>query len=114
MARGTAFQRTLVGLMAEHNLDGLCHPALRILTPTHADMHQLEKHTALAFPTNTVIASQSLIPSICVPAGFSTEGVPVGMEIVAPPHHEPELIRLGYACEQLLKRRRPSEFVPAL
>ena len=38
----------------------------------------------------------------------------LGMEIVAPPHHEPELIRLGYACEQLLKRRRPSEFVPAL
>ena len=100
--------------MAEHDLDGICYPALRILTPTHEDMHEKGKWTALTFPTNTVIASQSLLPSICVPAGFSDASIPVGMEIIGPPQHEPDLIRLGHAFEQLTQWRRPSELVPAL
>ena len=54
----------------------------------------------LGFPTNTLIASQAWMPSICVPAGFTDSGFPVGMEIVVYPYHEPDLFRLGYAFEQ--------------
>jgi amidase len=109
VVRGSEFQRMIVGLMAEHDLDAICHPALQIQSPTHAEL-QSGKWPALEYPTNTIIASQALIPSICVPAGFSESGLPIGLEIIAPPHHEPMLLRLGYAFEQLTKWRRKPEF----
>ena len=109
VVRGADFQRLLVGMMAEHDLDGICHPALQILSPTHAEL-QAGKWPAMEYPTNTIIASQALIPSICVPAGFSDSGLPIGLEIIAPPHQEPTLLRLGYAFEQLTKWRRKPDF----
>ncbi|MEM8740811.1 MAG: amidase family protein [Pseudomonadota bacterium] len=98
----------LVGFMAEHKLDGICHPSLQIQSPTHEELAS-GMWPALSYPTNTIIASQSLIPAISVPAGFTEMGLPVGLEIIAPPHHEPELLGLGYAFEQLTKWRRKPE-----
>lgn len=67
----------------------------------------------LSFPTNTLIASQTWMPSICLPAGFSEEGLPVGMELVVLPYHEPELFRLGYAFEQATHYRRVPSYKEA-
>jgi amidase len=107
------FQCTIVGLMAEHRLDCICFPACQVLTPTHEELRG-GRWTVLTFPTNTVIAAQSWIPSICVPAGFTPSGVPVGMEMIGPPYHEPDLLRLGFAFEQTTQRRRPPASVPPL
>ena len=103
------FQQNLQGLMAKQNLDGICYPACKILTPKHADLRD-EKWTVLSFPTNTTIASQSLLPSICVPAGFSKEGVPVGLEIISYQFQEHNLLKVGSALERCLKLRRPPHF----
>jgi hypothetical protein len=65
------------------------------------------KRTVLGFPTNTLIAAQTWMPSICLPAGFTPDGLPVGLEIVVPPYHEPDLFRLGYAFERATGYRRP-------
>ena len=70
--------------------------------------------TALTFPTNTLIAAQTWMPSICVPAGFPPAGIPVGIEIVVLPYHEPDLFRLGYAFEQATHHRRPPAAAPPL
>jgi Asp-tRNA(Asn)/Glu-tRNA(Gln) amidotransferase A subunit family amidase len=113
LARIYEFQRLLVGLIAREGLDGICYPCCRVLSPTHEDLRS-GRWTVLTYPTNTVIASQSLLPSICLPAGFSESGVPIGMELIAPPYHEPELIRLGYRFEQLTRWRRPPESTPPL
>ena len=59
--------------------------------------HHLRRHP------NTVIASHTWMPSICLPAGFSEEGLPVGLELVVLPYHEPDLFRLGYAFEKATK-----------
>jgi Asp-tRNA(Asn)/Glu-tRNA(Gln) amidotransferase A subunit family amidase len=68
----------------------------------------------LAFPTNTLIAAQTWLPSICLPAGFTASAVPVGIEMVVLPYHEPDLFRLGYAFEQATHYRRPPQSTPAL
>lgn len=102
-------QRMIVGFMAEHDSDGICFPSLQIQSPPHEELAS-GKWPALEYPTNTVIASQSLIPAISVPAGFTDMGLPVGIEIIAPPHHEPDLLRLGYSFEQLTNWRRKPEF----
>jgi amidase len=113
LAAREAFQRSVVGLMAEHNLDIICFPACQVLTPTHEELRS-GRWTVLTYPTNTVIASQSWMPSICLPAGFSPAGIPVGMEMIAPPYHEPDLFRFGYAFEQLTHWRRPPASTPPL
>jgi Asp-tRNA(Asn)/Glu-tRNA(Gln) amidotransferase A subunit family amidase len=61
------------------------------------------KTNTLTYPTNTLVASQTWMPSICLPAGFTAEGIPVGLELVVLPHHELDLFLLGYAFEQKTK-----------
>jgi amidase len=48
-------------------------------------------------------------PSISVPAGFTDEGWPVGVQIVAPPKAERRLLEVAHAFEQLTRvgERRP-------
>ena len=48
-------------------------------------------------------------PAISVPAGFTTEGWPVGVQIVAPPKAERRLLEVAHAFEQLTRvgERRP-------
>ena len=53
-------------------------------------------------------------PALTVPAGFTTDGMPVGLEFVARPYAEPMLFRLGYAYEQGTRHRKPPATTPAL
>lgn len=48
-------------------------------------------------------------PSISVPAGFTSEGWPVGIQVVAPPKAERRLLEVAHAFEQLTRvgERRP-------
>lgn len=113
LALGAEFQQILVNLIASHALDSICFPSCQVLSPTHEELRS-GRWTVLSYPTNTTIASQSRLPSICMPAGFSEGGVPVGMEMIAPPYREPDLIRLCYSFEQLTNWRRPPESAPPL
>ena len=39
-------------------------------------------------------------PSLAVPAGFGPHGQPMGMQLIAPVHHEMDCLRLGHAYDQ--------------
>lgn len=99
------FQRLVVNIFGKNQLDALVYPAVQILPPTKKDVRE-GKHEERTFPTNTLIASQTWMPSICVPAGFSEEGLPVGIEFVGLPYHEPDLLRLGSGFEALTEFRQ--------
>jgi amidase len=49
-------------------------------------------------------------PAISVPGGFDADGLPLGLQIVAPPRRELDLLRFAHAVEQAngLTSRRPS------
>jgi amidase len=113
LAARDAFQRAVVGIVAEERLDALCFPSSQVLPPTRAEL-DAGRWTVLGFPTNTLIAAQTWMPSICLPAGFTPDDIPVGLELVVLPYHEPDLFRLGYAFEQVTKHRRPPASTPAL
>jgi hypothetical protein len=85
LAAREGFQRAVVGVMAENRPDTICFPACRILPQTREEFRNV-RWTVMTYPTNTVIATQSWMPSICVPAGFSPAGIPVGMEMIVPPY----------------------------
>lgn len=109
LAARDRFQRLVVGIIARNDLQALVFPSVQVLPPTKKDVRD-GKHKCLTFPTNTLIASQTWMPSISLPAGFSEEGLPVGLELVVLPYHEPDLFRLGYGFEQVTRHRRAPAF----
>ncbi len=40
------------------------------------------------------------LPSLSVPAGFTSTGLPLGVQILGKPFAEPEILQVGYALEQ--------------
>jgi Asp-tRNA(Asn)/Glu-tRNA(Gln) amidotransferase A subunit family amidase len=105
LAARDKFQRIVVKLVGDSKLDALCFPCVQVFPPTKETVRSGKTNT-LTYPTNTLIASQTWMPSICLPAGFTAEGIPVGLELVVLPYHEPDLFWLGYAFEQKTKKRR--------
>jgi amidase len=91
-------------VMAANDLEALIYPSVQVPPPT---MDARKDWTVLTFPTNTLIASQTWMAAMTVPAGFTEAGVPVGLEVAAKPFDEPTMFRLGYAFEQATQHRRP-------
>jgi amidase len=101
-----AFTRETVNVMAGNGLAALIYPSVQVPPPSMAGRKQW---TTLTFPTNTLIASQTWSPAMSVPAGFTSDGLPVGLEIVAAPYDEATVFRLGYAFERATRHRRAPE-----
>jgi len=53
-------------------------------------------------------------PALTVPAGFTTDQLPVGLEFLGRPFTEEMLLGFGYAYEQATHHRRPPPTTPAL
>ena len=63
-------------------------------------------------PTN--FANLSGFPDLIVPAGFTTNGLPIGISFFGPAFSEPKLLGLGYAFEQASRARRLPVNTPIL
>lgn len=100
-----AFRREVLKLFAAADLDFLVFPSVQVLPPTHEDLAS-GRFTCLTFPTNTVLASQAALPAVSVPAGFSADGIPVGLEVVGRPLSEASLLQFIRQAEGLLDARR--------
>ncbi|KIW74471.1 hypothetical protein Z517_12411 [Fonsecaea pedrosoi CBS 271.37] len=101
-------QRTITVALARDNLDALAFPDVQVPAPLLEDVLS-QRWPAAAFPTNTLVSSQSLFPSITVPAGLTEgdSGLPVGLELVGLPYREQKLLELAYGVEQLVQGRKP-------
>ncbi len=53
-------------------------------------------------------------PTITVPMGFTTDGIPAGLAFLGLPYSDAELIKLAYAYEQATQHRKPPAATPAL
>ncbi|HET9417030.1 MAG TPA: amidase family protein [Candidatus Limnocylindria bacterium] len=80
-------------VMAEHNLDA-------VLSPSYA------------FGSSAPACAG--YPVMSVPVGVSPEGIPAGVWLYAGFLQEPELLRVGYAIEQLMSPREQPEFLGAV
>ncbi len=102
----------ILNVFESHSLDAIAFPDVQVIPPTR-EWLQSGIDTA-AYPTNTVIASQSSCPAVSMPAGFTDNGLPVGIEFLATPYEERQLIELAYAYEQAAQPRKPPENTPEL
>lgn len=100
-----AYMKHVVNLMGSQALTALVYPTVQVVPPTRADCDSSVWNT-LNFPTNTLIGSQTWMPAMSIPAGFTEGGLPVGMEILARPYDEATLFRVGYGFEQVANHVR--------
>lgn len=102
------WRRTLLAMMADAEVDFLVYPTVQVPAPTRTAL-AAKRWTALDFPTNTVIASQTSLPAISIPVGFTDTGLPVGLEVVGRPLSERALLRFARAWELAeAPRRQPT------
>ncbi|MGW5384805.1 amidase family protein [Nocardia sp. NPDC003963] len=105
--RQEEWRRTLVAMMAQADVDFLVYPTVQVPAPTRAEL-EAKRWTALDFPTNTVIASQTSLPAMSIPAGFTDSGLPIGLEVLGRPMSELALLRFARAWELAASPRRPA------
>ncbi len=65
-------------------------------------------------PANCQVSAYSGLPALAAPAGFTDDGLPVGMELLGGVFAEQDLLSLGASIEQALKLRRAPFSAPAL
>ncbi len=99
------FRRKVLGLFADNALDVLVYPTVQVIPPTHTELAE-GLYSALTFPTNTVIGSQSGLPALTMPVGFTTDNLPVGLEVLGTPFSEAALLRLAASWEAAVNPRK--------
>ncbi|MBM3791768.1 MAG: CHRD domain-containing protein, partial [Acidobacteria bacterium] len=103
--RRRELQAAVRRLMERENLDALVYPAIRrqaavIGEPQGGSTCQLSASTGF--------------PALTVPAGFTEDGMPVGVELLGLPRNDARLVALGYSYEQATRHRRPPSRTPPL
>ncbi|AHG02218.1 amidase (plasmid) [Halostagnicola larsenii XH-48] len=107
------FQQDILNVFAAHDLDAIIYPDVQVVPPTAEEIRD-GKYETMTFATNTIVASQSLCSAVSVPAGFTDDGLPVGLELLGRPFDEPTLLELAYSFEQATEHRRPPETTPPI
>ena len=62
-------------LFAANGLDFLVYPTVQVVPPTHEELAG-HLYSVLTFPTNTVVASQTGLPALTIPVGFTCRWLP--------------------------------------
>jgi Asp-tRNA(Asn)/Glu-tRNA(Gln) amidotransferase A subunit family amidase len=98
-------RETIFKVMADNNLDALAYPTLRRKANVIGEAQA---------GNNCRLSSNSGLPAIVVPAGFTPDGLPVGIELLGRAWSEPQLIKFAYAYEQATHHRHPPSSTPTL
>jgi amidase len=105
MVKRRASRAAVLATLEELRIDVLAYPTLR------------RKPASIGDPqvgTNCQLSATTGLPAITIPAGFTTDGLPIGLELLGAPWTEPTLLKYAYAWEQAAKPRRPPFSTPPL
>jgi len=111
----TARHQLLVNLlkvMADNDLDAIVYKAVEHQPTLIEDGVNPPFVNTKGIPhLNTFLVS---VPAIVVPAGFTTDNLPVGITFMGRPYDDGAMVRLAYAYEQATHHRRPPSTTPPL
>lgn len=105
LTRQRALRARILAVMDSLGVDALLYPTMT-RRPTLVGEPQQGSTCGLA--------AQSGLPALSAPAGFTSDGLPVGVELLGRPFSDARLVAYAYAFEQAGGRRRPPERTPAL
>ena len=101
---GLALVRSFIdGILESKKLDAIVYPTSP-RRPSRIDADSSSRGTRSVSPIR--LANLTGFPDLVVPAGFTGNGLPVGISFLGTAFSEPKLLALGYAFEQVTKARR--------
>lgn len=104
-ARQRNLRRALQTLLMEEDLDALAYPTLR---------NEAALVGRPAGGSSCALSARSGLPAISVPAGFTADGIPVGLELLGRPMDDQRLVAMAYAWEEADAPRRAPFRAPPL
>ncbi len=99
------FRDAVVALMDEHHLDAIAYPVSR------AQAALIGGHQE---PFDCSSAAYCGLPAMTIPAGFTSDGLPVGLELMGRPFAEPALIAIAGGYEAHTNHRMLPPTTPPL
>jgi amidase len=93
----------LNGILADNKLDAIIYPTASRRSPLIAAPPDPPGGAA---GSGSNLANLSGFPDLVVPAGFTTDDLPVAISFIGPAFSEAKLLGLGYSFEQATKARR--------
>jgi hypothetical protein len=105
MVKRRAARAAVLATLEELRIDALAYPTLR------------RKPAAIGDPqagSNCLLSATTGLPAMSMPAGFTTDGLPIGLELLGPAWSEATLLKYAYAWEQATKPRRAPFSTPPL
>lgn len=111
-----AMRTAVLKLMADHQLDALVYATYDAATTPIADdvMTNPRPVDGYGLGDNRGLSPTLGFPALTVPAGFTIDALPLGLEFLGRPFAEPQLLGFAFAFEQGTKHRRPPPLTPAL
>jgi amidase len=104
--------RALVeGILKSQELDAIVYPTLPKRPPLLTAPPD-PPGGAAGTPAN--LANLTGFPDLIVPAGFTGDGLPVGLSFFGPAYSEPRLLAFGYSFEQATRARRLPVHTPPM
>ncbi|MDV7195746.1 amidase family protein, partial [Mycolicibacterium fortuitum] len=104
LKRTSLTRESLLKVMADYNLDAIVYP-----TSTQPPALIGESQSSGG---NNRLSPFSGFPAITVPAGFTTDGLPVGIEFLGRAFDEGTLIKFAYSFEQGTHHRHAPKLTP--
>jgi len=105
LAKRAAIQQIILKLMEDQKLDALVYPTLTRRPAMIGDPQG---------GTTCQLSASTGFPAISMPAGFTAEGLPVGVELLGRPFDDAKLVSYAYAYEQVTHHRRAPARTPPL
>ncbi len=105
MIKRRTLRAAVMATLEELHIDALAYPTLR-RKPALIGTAQAG--------TNCQLSAATGLPAIAMPAGFSTDGVPIALELLGGAWEEAKLLKYAYAWEQAAKPRRAPFSTPPL
>ncbi|MCH8265364.1 MAG: hypothetical protein IIC10_08190, partial [Proteobacteria bacterium] len=105
LAMRTVLRQAIEKVFADNDLDAIVYPPIG----------QTQVFIGESQPGNNCsIAANAGLPALSMPAGFSDDGLPIGMELLGKFFDDPRLLAIAYAYEQALQTRQAPSTTPAL
>lgn len=103
-------------VMADQRLDAIAYPTFNHQPTVIGDsvLTKPKPNDRYGRGDNRGLSPAIGFPALTVPAGFTTDALPVGLELLGRPFSEAMLLGFGYSFEQATHHRRPPPHTPAL
>ncbi|MGH7502210.1 MAG: amidase [Longimicrobiales bacterium] len=105
LERHEQLRQAVTAALDAERLDAIVYPTIR------------REAAAIGEPqrgANCQLSASTGFPALSMPAGFTPNGLPVGIELLGRPWSDARLVAIAFSFEQATMHRRPPSFTPPL